>query len=555
MAYTPTVFTKGDTNYTVVTSWREHFQLLWDGWHMGGPAPAPDPAITPAHLSDLATLARRGSQGRTDLGLGTAATKSPAEIAADPALNAAYARKGIVRDRRLMPRPALVRAVMATPPTIGALATSTAIASAAVWTSVTSFTPGVECGTPHFAYRGAGKPTIMGTSFPDYDYVMFRSLTTTNGTASYCADFMFDGTALELKFKGSGGSYRLKVDGEYVSLSPTSVGSTGSTYFLPITFATAKPRLISFEAANLPWGGVVTGPNDSIWKPSTRSPRVIVVGDSFTEGSGADGGAATNWVRAFADVIGWGDCWTSGVGGTGYLNPGPAGRVKFRDRLTNDVTSQNPDIVIWAGGINDYGSGTTAQIQAEVAACYAAVAAANPGALQIALSPFWKGGVGGYPTLLLAARDAIKTEIQNVGGYFVDVLEMPVSSPAVSTTLSAAAASGANSVQVSGYVGRRTTLKFVDGQRRFIINTSGSGPTTLTLDTPLTAALASGSAVNEVGPGFWTGYGRVGSTTGSGNADVYVSSDATHPTQRGHDALGYAVAQLIARQVFGITIN
>ncbi len=46
--------------------------------------------------------------------------------------------------------------------------------------------------------------------------------------------------------------------------------------------------------------------------------------------------------------------------------------------------------------------------------------------------------------------------------------------------------------------------------------------------------------------GAWiTGTGKSGSTTGDGNADVYTSSDGTHPTQAGHNYLGNRVADAI----------
>lgn len=43
---------------------------------------------------------------------------------------------------------------------------------------------------------------------------------------------------------------------------------------------------------------------------------------------------------------------------------------------------------------------------------------------------------------------------------------------------------------------------------------------------------------------WFTGTGKVGATTGSGNSDAYVYSDGIHPTQAGHDYAGYRFAQL-----------
>src|SRR5207253_1924870 len=86
----------------------------------------------------------------------------------------------------------------------------------------------------------------------------------------------------------------------------------------------------------------------------------------------------------------------SGLGGTGYVNGGVGPR--FSQRLTNDVFALNPDIVIFAGGINDSGFNDTAiypggastapaAIRAEADACFAAVRA--NGADLVVFSPFY----------------------------------------------------------------------------------------------------------------------------------------------------------------------
>jgi len=50
------------------------------------------------------------------------------------------------------------------------------------------------------------------------------------------------------------------------------------------------------------------------------------------------------------------------------------------------------------------------------------------------------------------------------------------------------------------------------------------------------------SALNEYGA-FLRGTGRVGATTGVGNTDLYVSTDATHPSDAGHKATGLWMAE------------
>ena len=64
-------------------------------------------------------------------------------------------------------------------------------------------------------------------------------------------------------------------------------------------------------------------------------------------------------------------------------------------------------------------------------------------------------------------------------------------------------------------------------------------------DGTLQYAHASGETVREVGPSYLTGRGYSGAATGWGNADLLVSSDHTHPSQAGDEALGMAMAALL----------
>jgi hypothetical protein len=271
----------------------------------------------------------------------------------------ADARRRLAPARLLRPR-----TVMASPPTVGALATVSAIASGIAWpaTSVNAPNPLGE----HFTYHNGADPVQYGAGFPDFAYVKVSNLTTTNiVSAPFVVSFYFEGTTLELQFKGQLGDLLIKVDDQYVSLTPTSVTATGSQYFLPVTFATRDIRRIDVLMRGLIWGGVQTGPNDTIRRAETRGPRCIVLGDSFTEGTGATAGASSAWTRSFQESLGWDDCFASGDGSTGYLSPGVGGRVKFRDRVQHDVIGYSPGVVVVQGGINDYATFTPAAVQAE----------------------------------------------------------------------------------------------------------------------------------------------------------------------------------------------
>jgi lysophospholipase L1-like esterase len=62
------------------------------------------------------------------------------------------------------------------------------------------------------------------------------------------------------------------------------------------------------------------------------------------------------------------------------------------------------------------------------------------------------------------------------------------------------------------------------------------------------AAVAAGLPfVDPIAEGWITGTGKVGATTGTGSADVFIGADGAHPTLVGADALGRRRAQRIAQ--------
>lgn len=445
----------------------------------------------------------------------------------------------------------LVDAVMASPPTVGALATATAIGSAKAWPSVTTSSASFALSGAHFSYFGAGGLVRHGTSFPDSNYVRATNITDgniANLPAPLCVDFLFDGTTLELQFKGTAFSYRLRVDGELVSATPGAVTATGSTYFLPITFGSRAVRRITVETSGFVFGGVTTGPNDTVTKYVTPSPRCIVIGGSFTEGTGATGNVS-GWVRRFAQATGWTDTWASGLGGTGYLTTSGS-RVKFRDRIVTDCINFAPDIVVFEGGINDHGSFAAAAIGAEASTLFAQVQAALPNASLIVLAPMWRNGAETLPVTLLDARDAIRTAALANNATFVDLLEMPYTGSATTGTLSSQATAGATSFSSATVFPAGSTVEIGTGatrERKVVVSVSGGGPFSHSIS-PATIGTtqSNGSAVTTVGSVLWTGTGKVGATTGSGNSDLLVSNDGTHPSQAGHDMIGSAAGRILA---------
>jgi len=479
-----------------------------------------------------------------------------AHIAADPGLSGTYATRLTTRRREWAGRvkdPVTVDVVMASPPTVSALATTTAIAGGVAYPSNTSpSTVGAQDrGT--FNYRG-GNITAAGTTYPNNLYVRNTAQTDpANGnTAPFAVDFWFDGTTLEILGKGNNSVTRLRVDGQIVSAAGTTWTNDGNNYILPVTFGARAMRRITVEASvNFIFGGVNAGPNDTVTAARLDGPKTIVIGDSFTDGAGATLGAVSCWARKFSEAMNWPNLWCHGLGGTGYLNPGT--RSPSRSRIVTDCLNYSPDVVIFEGGINDisYGGFTAAGLQSEALTLFQQVATALPNTLQIVLSPMWRNGVESFLVNLIPARDALKeAAVQVPQCVFIDLLEMPLDAT-ITTTISNSATGGATTFQTASVpLPRRSTVEIGTGaanpERRVITNVSGTGPYTHTV-AALTSAHTAGETVKTVGPALWTGTGKVGATTGAGNSDLLVSSDGTHPTQVGHDEIGLVTARLVAQ--------
>jgi hypothetical protein len=477
-------------------------------------------------------------------------------VDATTTLNATYARRYA---SKTLPSPQLVNQVMSSPPTVGAVTTTTGLSGTILrWAAATPVATG-QLGIitgEHFTYSGVGGIQSLGTLSPDFNYVRWTSLTnpTTSAAAAVFASanvhFIHDGTQFEVRMKQvSGGTFKIRVNGQLVSKTATPIStSAGSDGYVLVTFSSRDVRKITIEGATV-WGGVVTPVADSITRGEVKGPRCLIMADSF--GEGANGvGAHSSFIRTFGEIMGWPDTWNDGVGGTGYLNDGhptyPA-RVKFRDRLANDVYLFSPDIIIWTGGHNDTSFSQSA-VQAEALACYQAVQANLPNCLQIVTSPLWGPGCRTFSSALLGVRDGIKAAAAAAGLTFLDALQAPLDTTPISTTISSTAGSGATSMSLATIIPVGSTID-INNRTEFnrITAVSGVGPYTHTLQFALSAQRVSGLTVAQVGGSLWTGTGTGAATASDGNSDFLVSNDGVHPTQEGQDTIAWWLAANVVK--------
>ena len=241
-----------------------------------------------------------------------------------------------------------------------------------------------------------------------------------NAPSPWTALFGFDGSELEFLVQGrvSSATYWLSVDGERVTSAPQTPGyGSGAGYRIKLAFGAAKRRIIQIDMSQVPWGGLTIGPTDTVWPVTPRGPRVIFVGDSYL------GGAYTQpmatFYRACSDLLGWQDVWNDGFGSTGYVVAGYS--AKFAARVAGDVVAYAPDIVVFAGGINDAGH-TTAEVEAEALSCFTQVKTALPNTLVIATGPWVASG---DTSAYVAVRNGIRNAAQATGATFIDTVDAP----------------------------------------------------------------------------------------------------------------------------------
>lgn len=329
--------------------------------------------------------------------------------------------------------------------------------------------------TAAFNYIGGGNFQI-GTVVPDTSYVQPTSrypYTYATPQASWAVEFMFFGQTFELKYKfvSSSTNYRLTVN----DLKVNDLGSdipgpptAGSSNVLKVDLGSVDCWKIKFEFRNMPFGGIFTGPNDSLWGTQAGPLRLAAFGDSITEGSAMNTrGSLGVWLRRFSRLTGITDIWNQSRGGTGYIDPGNF--APLPDRIAGELVPWNFDhILIFAGG-ND-ATFPESQLYPAISTTIKRILAECPGA-QLTIVGTW--APTGPPS----------------GGR-------------------------ATVASVTRRVAFENDVPYIDPQSGQVYDRFQR-------------------LVADFGP-WITGTGRVGATTGSGNADIFIGSDAVHPTDAGH---------------------
>jgi hypothetical protein len=350
---------------------------------------------------------------------------------------------------------------------------------------------------------------------------------------------------------------RIAVDGEY--LAQAGHGTPGNTALATIAAVSGLPagrHRVDVEfcgGGGTSFCGFNIGPLDQVHPTAKPDLKVVVIGDSM--GVSVHDTAASfmpwAWPQILGQMLGV-ECVASCAGGTGYIAVGANGRVKIGDRVVDDVPD-DADVLIWAGGLNDYNLYST-QVQAAAEAAIASMVDAIPDALQIVTGPIWPQGNLSINAEVMTVRDQLTAAADTYGFPFIDWIE---SSPQQLTTevpgtLASASLANASTLSSTVRYSAGTLLRIGDvpasTEYRAVLAVSGSGPYTLTLDGTALLAHAQGVALTPSGNGWVTGSGQQGSTSGLGTGDRYIGDDGTHPTSDLVTSGGHAA---LARYIYG----
>ncbi|MFD3777366.1 SGNH/GDSL hydrolase family protein [Streptomyces sp. NPDC058612] len=344
--------------------------------------------------------------------------------------------------------------------------------------------------TGPFTYLGASN-FLIGSGTPDSTYVLPTSrYPNTRGTLAssqtgWSLEVGCDAPALQVRVNyQSGGAYRLWINGRRVteSMQPLGGNTLGSTHLMTIDFGSAAPRTIRIDWHNVPFGGVYVPPTACLWSSGTRTDRLIVSGDSIDSGSAMNvGGGGGTWVSRVALALGSNDVWNQALGGTGYISAG-----------TSPVYAT-------------LGDRLAADVVARAPQRLIVWAGYNDNA----------GSQGAISTAAASLYAAIRTGLPACDVYVLGCWA-PTGSPGAS-------------------------IQNTDNTIRLAAAAAG-----YPFISPLTGAIYStaGTLVATHGA-FITGTGRVGATTGVGNADTCIGSDGIHPTDVGHALLGRRITAAI----------
>jgi len=402
--------------------------------------------------------------------------------------------------------------------------------------------------------------TTFGVNSGQEQVVYSRNTTTTtsggNISSTIRLSFLTSASQFSVKvraFAGFGTELLIKVNDEFVSLTPTAVPEDNAIHYVSVDFGSSESRRIDIIGYKLLFGGVYVGLQDTIVAAERRGPKAFMIGDSFSDGTGNEVGSALSFPIYMQEFLGIDDLTLSAVGGTGLIR-GDGGKANYQFRFQRDIVDLMPSdefSLVWISlSINDQ-IYTVEQVETALTSLFDMLD--NSGKLfsVFVSSPTIADGAGLMPEILIDHNEALKTLTQSRGHTFIDEITMPTGAITPhATTITANVAQDATTLSTFDNLIAGANYRFDDGTL-FFVRSSDTATRIATVDNIRTAQ-TNGANITLVGSTYLTGNGDAGSPTGWGNSDVAVSSDSLHPTNFGHKLKGLNCSRLLLESVEGI---
>ena len=205
-----------------------------------------------------------------------------------------------------------------------------------------------DIASPNVSIFGGGYFRFFGVSGNQEQVVVSDNVTRTT-TPSYSSSLLrisydHSGTQFAQKFRpiaGFGSEVLIKVDGEFVSLTPTVLVDDNSIQYISIDFTTSDTRRIDIIGYKCLFGNVSVGLQDTLVAATRIGPKLLVIADSFGEGEGNEVGQSLSYPLYMQESLGIDDMTLSAVGGTGLIR-GDGGKANYQFRFQRDIVDLLP---------------------------------------------------------------------------------------------------------------------------------------------------------------------------------------------------------------------
>ncbi len=201
----------------------------------------------------------------------------------------------------------------------------------------------------------------MGSTWPIEFFGVVTNITYADGTrygAAAGVAFETDAQSFQVLEIGAGSNadFDVVVDGKLVEGGEMNVASDGTLRFIKVDLSglALSPGMHDIELVyngGGDFGGMILPAGSSIKAIPDPGKRIVFLGDSFTEGTGALS-TGQGFASLTGRALGFSDVWISGLGSTGWERSFD-GRPSLEDRVATDGVAPQGDIYVIAMGLND----------------------------------------------------------------------------------------------------------------------------------------------------------------------------------------------------------